>query len=168
MLPVARATPPLSEPPGLSLAGVDPICQTGIQIIAFWSKIAGHLYPQMADNQLKARQVYKNIAYNGVFGDTCFGNVIKTEIPGRAGDDAAAGRPASGEGSAAAGPAPPGPVPAVRGARMDAETEARSPARRRARRDEGKGIPGRAGDDEESRGSGWWSKMREKSFRQGA
>ena len=76
----------------------------------------------MADNQLKARQVYKNIAYNGVFGDTYFGNVIKTEIPGRAGDDEVVG----------------------------------------------KGIPGRAGDDAVSRGSGRRSKMREKSFRQGA
>ena len=31
----------------------------------------------MADNQPKARQVYKIIAYNGVFGDTCFRNGIK-------------------------------------------------------------------------------------------
>ena len=34
----------------------------------------------MADNQPKARQVYKNIAYNGVFVDTYFWNGMKAVV----------------------------------------------------------------------------------------
>ena len=73
---------PGTGPPGLSLMGVDPICQTGVQKIAFWSKKSGYLSPRMADLSPWGRQVSTNIAYNGVFVDTCFWNGI---WPGQAG-----------------------------------------------------------------------------------